>query len=300
MNMKIEIMLMHENFCNERIYIRNFTPSTIKWYRRTIRLFLQHFPMIKYVDEITTTHLQRWLYDGRIQRKWTAETFLNYYKGVKVFLDWCVKNGHIPVNPIVTIEKPKLEKKLPKRISSQEAMKLLEYSFNKKYRYRFESYRNQAIIATFIYTGLRAKELLTLKMSEVDLENNVLYVKLGKGNKDRVIPISYALKAYLDRYLLECHRLKRICGNFFVSIRGDMPFTYNGLKKVIDALRKATKIDFTPHRLRHTFATLMLEGGCDLFSLQKMMGHSDIKTTTIYLSATVNHLQEQMLKHPLG
>ena len=74
----------------------------------------------------------------------------------------------------------------------------------------------------------------------------------------------------------------------------------SGLKNLAVQLRKASKINFTIHKLRHTFATLMLEGGCDIYSLSKMMGHSDIKTTTIYLSASTEHLRLQMTKHPLN
>jgi site-specific recombinase XerD len=87
---------------------------------------------------------------------------------------------------------------------------------------------------------------------------------------------------------------------FFSSIRGNVGFTGNGLKKLVDKIRDSSKIFFTVHKLRHTFATLMLEGGCDIYSLSKMMGHSDIKTTTIYLSASVEHLRSQITKHPLN
>src|SRR5574343_1097148 len=98
--MKMNILELHEIFCNERTFIRNFTPATIKWYKVTIGLFLKRWPDVKCVDEITTTHLQRFLYDGRMDRKWTAETFVNYYKGIKGFLNWCVKKGYMASNPI--------------------------------------------------------------------------------------------------------------------------------------------------------------------------------------------------------
>jgi len=79
-----------------------------------------------------------------------------------------------------------------------------------------------------------------------------------------------------------------------------MGFTESGIKRLMERINEASGIKFHVNTLRHTFATLMLKSGCDIFSLSKMMGHSDIKTTTIYLAASVHHLREQILKHPLN
>ncbi len=93
--------------------------------------------------------------------------------------------------------------------------------------------------------------------------------------------------------------MKRECPYFFTAMREDKKMGDKVIPRLVIKLREKSKIYFYPHMLRHTFAVLMLEGGCDLFSLSKMMGHSDIKTTTIYLSTTTAHLQEQIKKHPL-
>ncbi|MBT5016794.1 tyrosine-type recombinase/integrase [Candidatus Peregrinibacteria bacterium] len=297
--MKMNILELHDRFCQEAEVIKNYRPSTIKYYQSAIHQFLK-FSKLEWLEEITTEKLRDFLYNGRIERKWTAETFIFYHKSLRAFFKWCVGRDHISENPILSIELPRKEKKLPKRISKDQAQFLLEHAFNRKNTYRFEGYRNVAVLAVILYSGLRASETLNLKMSEVDLKNNILNVVSGKGAKDRVVPICLPLRRYLIDYLKDRDRLNRECISFFTSVRGDIPFTYNGLKKVVEVLRKETGIKFSAHRLRHTFATLMLEGGCDLFSLQKMMGHSDIKTTTIYLSTTVGHLQEQIRKHPLG
>jgi site-specific recombinase XerD len=297
--MKMNILELHEQFCHESEIIRNLSPTTIKWYKVVLSVFLKH-SKISALEDITTERLRAFLYYGRIERGWTAETFIYYHKGLKSFLKWCKGRGYISQNPIEDIEKPRLEKKLPKRITKQEAFKLLEYTANMKYTYKFERYRNHALFAIMIYAGLRAREMLNLKLTDIDLVNNVISINHGKGGKDRVVPICSVLKSVLKRYLEDRKRLERSSVNFFTSVRGDRPFTYNGLKKVVERLRKLTGINFSCHRLRHTFATLMLEGGCDIYALSKMLGHSDIKTTTIYLSASVAHLQEQIAKHPLG
>jgi site-specific recombinase XerD len=152
----------------------------------------------------------------------------------------------------------------------------------------------------FIHAGLRKNECLRLTFTDVDTENLTIFVRRGKGNKDRTVPMSYALAQSLKRYIEERKRLNKTCPEFFTSLRENRGFTENGLKHFVDKLVKVSGMNFTIHSLRHTFATLMLEGGCDIYSLSKMMGHSDIKTTTIYLSASVEHLRSQIVKHPLG
>ncbi|MFH1533341.1 MAG: tyrosine-type recombinase/integrase [Nitrospirota bacterium] len=299
--MKMNIKDLHEQFCDEARFIKNFSPATISWYKVSLKVLLKHYGG-KFVElqDFTSERIRDFLYNGRIERKWTPETFIYYHKGLKSFFKWCVGRGHLHVNPLDDIEKPKLDKKLPKSITKQEALRLMEYSFNVKYTYRHERYRNQAIFAVMLYAGLRANEVLHLKLHEVDLINNLIHVNHGKGGKDRVVPICGALKRLLREYLRDRTRLGRDSVYFFTSIRGDVPFTYSGLKNVVAKIRKLTGINFSPHKLRHTFATLMLEGGCDIYALSKMLGHSDIKTTTIYLSASVSHLQEQVMKHPLN
>ena len=203
-------------------------------------------------------------------------------------------------NPIVDIEVPKLEKKLPVRLTKQSALRLLEVVYNYPYNNKFLRSRNHAIFATFIFAGLRKQELLNLKFADVDIENLTLFVRQGKGNKDRIVPISYTLAQSLKRYTDERKRLNKTCPEFFASLTLNRGYSNDGLKRLVAQMSEASGITFSVHKLRHTFATLMLEGGCDIYSLSRMMGHSDIKTTTIYLSASVQHLRGQITKHPLN
>lgn len=299
--MKYEILVLHEEFCQEALVIKNFRPRTIVWYKNALRQFMNHHKgSLQYVHEISTASLRSYLYSRRLQGAWTADTFLNQYNALKSFLKWAERNNYLASNPISPIERPKLEKKLPKRITKQEAIMILDYVFNLHGEYRFARFRNRALFGVMIYAGLRAQETINLKMNHVDMENRIINVYQGKGAKDRIIPMCDRLYEYFAYYLKDRQRLKKETEFFFAPLRGNGNFTYNSLKKVVDMVKKNTGINFSPHRLRHTFATLMLEGGCDLFSLQKMMGHSDIKTTTIYLSASVGMLQEQIGKHPLS
>ncbi|ETB64111.1 MAG: hypothetical protein O210_OD1C00001G0594 [Parcubacteria bacterium RAAC4_OD1_1] len=252
------------------------------------------------ISQVNENNVRELFYIGRTERKWSANTFIVYHKTLLVFFRWCVKQGYLTKNPIEDIEKPKLENKLPFKLNKQTALRLLEIVYNYPYDSKFLRYRNHAIFSTFIFTGLRKKELLNLKFTDVDLENFTIFVKQGKGNKDRIVPMSYTLAQTLKRYVEERKRFNKTCPEFFASSRENMGFTDNGLKKLVEQMREKSKIKFTVHKLRHTFATLMLEGGCDIYSLSRMMGHSDIKTTTIYLSASAEHLRGQITKHPLN
>ena len=152
----------------------------------------------------------------------------------------------------------------------------------------------------FVFTGMRLQELLNLRMTDVQFENKVVFISSGKGDKDRIIPMNQDLIKILSEYIKDRDRLNKTCPFFFTSLTHDTGLQYLVVKRLVEKLRTKSGIHFTPHMLRHTFATLMLEGGCDIYALSKMLGHSDIKTTTIYLSATTAHLQEQVAKHPLS
>ncbi len=298
--MNNNISELHEQFCLEALHGHNRKPSTINWYKTAIDQLVRHLGGLERVDQLTTERLRQYLYYNREKRGWTSDTMLSQYKALKSFLKWCVERGHIPSDPISPIPKPRLEKKLPKRISRQDAIRVLDHSFGAPTSYRFERFRNHALLATLVYAGLRAQETLNLKFGHVDLMSGIIHVMQGKGGKDRIVPIVPTLRTVLQRYIDDRNRLGKQSEFFFTTLRGDRQFTYSGLRKVIDKVKRATGIAFSAHRLRHTFATLMLEGGCDLYSLQQMLGHADIKTTTIYLSASVGMLREQIGKHPLA
>lgn len=294
--MNIELLL--EDFCHYSLYIRGVSPNTVIRYKQKIGAFCRAAE-IDNIEEINEKVVQDYFLKGRVKRHWKTATYRTYYMSLVVFFRWCVKLGHLEVNYAESIELPKLEKSLPKRLKKEDAYMLLEIVYNYPYTHKYLKYRNHAIFATFLYTGLRKSELLNLKLADVDLENLTLFVRQGKGNKDRIVPISYTLAQSLNRYLKQRKKYGKTCPEFFTASNRNAGFTAYGLKHLTNVLKNVTKIPFTIHKLRHTFATLMLEGGCDIFSLSKMMGHSDIKTTTIYLSATAEHLRDQMTKHPM-
>ena len=292
-------MQLLRRFCDYSTYMRGYTKDTVRRYAQTTKLFCNTMHVSE-IEEVNPDNIREFFFHGRSVRGWSSNSFVTYHKSLAVFFRWCVQEGILKDNPTDDVEIPKVEKKLPPKLTRQDALKILEIVYNYPYKYKFLRYRNHAIFSTFILAGLRKKELLQLRFTDVDLENMSIFIHQGKGSKDRIVPICSKLAESLERYLEERKRLRRTCAEFFVSLNHNMGFTADGLKHLLEEIKEASGIRFSVHKLRHTFATLMLEGGCDIYSLSRMMGHSDIKTTTIYLSASAEHLRSQISKHPLN
>lgn len=295
----MDIDTLQDQFCDHSTYIRGYSPDTIRRYRSTIQL-LRRRTNVREIGECTEERIREFFYRGRVERHWEANSFVTFHKSLTVFFRWCVERGYLPSSPTDGIEIPKAAKRLPQRLSKQEALRLLEIVQNYPWPYTYQRHRNHAILATFLHAGLRKKELLRLQVVDLDVANQSIFIRQGKGSKDRVVPMSSTLAGILRRYLEERTRLVKSCPEVFTSLNRDMGLTNEGLKRLVVSARRITGLRFHIHTLRHTFATLMLEGGCDIFSLSKIMGHSDIKTTTIYLAASAAHLRGQMVKHPLN
>ena len=294
----MSIINLHLRFREYKTVFENLSPNTIIWHKRIFNSFIS-FTAVSTISEVNKQIIENWIIWGKTEREWSPKTIKSSISSLGVFLNWCVKENIIAENPAQKIPKPRLPKRIPKHLSIEQSNHLLDWAKLYPYLYPHEKHRAVAIIAMFMYSGVRYKELINLKLTDVDFTHKVITVSLGKGAKDRMIPLCESLEGYLFPYVQERATLNPYSIYFFVSLRTHGKMSDNVIKRLFAKLQKKSKLKFHPHMLRHTFATLMLEGGCDIFSLSKMMGHSDIKTTAIYLSATVKHLQGQMRKHPL-
>jgi site-specific recombinase XerD len=292
-----ELSEAHTRFCQEQEIFRRLSPQTIRWHRDTFRS-LMRFDDSLCLSQISVDVLKNWYIHG-YQKKWAPKTLINRMESLSLFFEWLIREGILQDNPVRQLARPKLPKPIPKHLSKQDAQFLIQFTRNYPFQYKFESVRAQAIIGTFLGTGLRKEELRKLEVRDVDLVNRRVFVRCGKGEKDRFVPFPPNLVSILEKYLIERRRLKRTCPFFWVSLRGDIIFSPRGVNRLIEKLKKASGLDFSAHKLRHTFAVMMLENDCDIYALSKMLGHSDIKTTTIYLRATTAHLQEQIRKNPM-
>jgi len=207
---------------------------------------------------------------------------------LREFFKYLCKTGELKVSPFDNIDNPKIPKNLPEVLSIEEVDKLLDIKINTKY-----DVRNKAMLELLYATGLRVSELINLEINNIDFINNVILC-MGKGSKERIVPVGdYTLKFLRDYLEIREFFVKGKNNNFlFLNNAGGklsrQGFTKN-LNKII--LMQGVKKKVSPHTLRHSFATHMLMGGADLRSIQILLGHSDISTTTIY-----THLTDEKVK----
>lgn len=299
--MSSELLTWHEAFCQNCLIMKGQSRHTIAGYRDTIKSFVK-FTAATRLDEVTIPIVENWIARGTTEFQWSPVTSRGRIRYMFLFGKWLVVRKLLPLNPLEGIALPRIPKKIPPHLDVQQAEHLLRCVRNHWFGSRFASIRAYATIGTFAFTGIRKSELRNLELVDIELPKRLIAIRAGKGAKDRIVAIPPQLASILSDYLSERSR--------FVADRpSDSPFLFLGkkggrlsdktLRRMVDRARRISGVYFTPHLLRHTFATLMLEGGCDLFSLSRLMGHADIKTTAIYLSASVDLLREQSIKHPL-
>lgn len=209
-----------------------------------------------------------------------VSTVNRHISSLKSFFNYLVDESIIKVSPMEEVSSLKSPKKLPKYLSISEVNKLLNIPLNSEF-----DYRNKAMLELMYATGLRVSELVSIEYSNIDFENSIIRIN-GKGKKERIIPLgevaSYYLKVYLSDYRSKL--LKRNTYNQVFLNNHGKPITRQGFNYILENIRELTGItkEITPHVLRHSFATHLLEGGADIRSIQEMLGHENISTTNIY------------------
>jgi integrase/recombinase XerD len=242
------------------------------------------------IEESSKVEVMSYLLSLR-KRGLSTKTVARSISVLRGFYRWLADEGVLPTNPLEDMESPKTTRSLPEVLSLDEVDSLLEQPNSSQP----VGMRDKAMLELLYATGLRVSELTNLELNNMNLEAGYLIV-LGKGGKQRIVPMGEEALYWLKAYLEESR--KRLLGNrwsphAFVSHRGK-GITRQGFWKIIKkyALTAGIRKNISPHTIRHSFASHLLEGGADLRSVQSLLGHEDISTTQIYTHVTRERLKK--------
>ncbi len=227
---------------------------------------------------------------------YSLSSVCRFLSSIKGFCKYLLIEGLRKDDPSESLQSPKRWERLPKSLSISDIRTLLESSLSGASDPI--SARNHVMFELMYSSGLRVSELISLKLEDVNLEAGFLRI-VGKGSKERIVPVNLRAIEAIKRYIIQQRSkiLKKKRSNFlFVTSRGS-PMTRQRFWQAIKAFGRSLGIQISPHVMRHSFATHLLEGGADLRSLQKMLGHSDISTTQIYTKVTTERLKQVYSKH---
>lgn len=299
-----------DEYCEAMRIERNASVHTIRNYRVDLEDYLRWCARSK-IDALHPTHRQLRRYLGELDRAQYARTTVNRrLSALRGFFRWLTIAGYADANPADVLQCLKKDKTLPRRISAKDMAKILSvygpYDDKGKLRERTPvEMRNQALLEFLYACGARISEASGLRIVSVDFKQAQVRV-FGKGSKERIIPIHEvaleSMKTYADfgrPYLLKGKPASEF---FFVSTRGNQMGTDAMRKMFKDTLERAgVEGSYTPHDMRHTFASDLLEGGADLRSVQEMLGHSSLSTTQVYTHLSLGRLKDvHHQAHPRG
>ena len=293
---------MHiQKFIDHLRYARRYTSHTICAYSSDLAEFKAYLDARQVSLTAVNTPIVRGWIVHLANRKLAHSSINRKVSSLKCFYRFLVEVKAIDENPTLGIAKLKTPRKVHTVYSEEEMDKAVSGGFFQRLS-RFERIRNRAIMETFYQTGMRLGELIGLQLKDVDLAEGFFLV-WGKRNKARKIPITPNLKSILIQYRYERDQLKnKIGSSFFLTEKGKALYPKLVYRLVYVCLSCATtKTEKSPHMLRHTFATHLLQRGADLNSIKELLGHAGLAATQIYLQNDVESLKNVYNRaHPRG
>lgn len=271
---------------------RNYSKHTLKSYGTDLEKFQEYIKATDEntdIDEVDADIIRNWMMQ-LMDEGYTPTSVNRKLSSLRTYYHFLIRKEVIKVNPTQKINGPKKKKPLPMFVKEQDMEKLL---YEDNFKDTFEGLRDRLIICTFYETGIRLSELLSLRDQDIDLQRMTIKVT-GKRNKQRIIPFGESLKDGIEKYLQT--RNKAVASNveaFFVKKNGEKLYrtlvyrlVKQNLSKVVTLKKKS------PHVLRHSFATSMLNNGADLGSVKELLGHESLTTTEIYTHTTFEELKK--------
>jgi integrase/recombinase XerD len=290
-----------KDFIHFLIVEKGLAKNTIVSYERDLKSYIKYFgnvEQLKNVNEVERIHIIHFL--GRLKEQGkSSRTLARHVASIRAFHQFLLRERVSDHDPSVHIETPKLERTLPKVLNLAEVETLLDSPDTKDHY----GIRDKAMLELLYATGIRVSELIGLQTGDVHLTMGFVRC-IGKGNKERIIPIGKTALAALEHYVNNgrSHFIskKNHDNALFLNHHGKQ-LTRQGFWKILKKLAQGAGIEkeLTPHTLRHSFATHLLENGADIRAVQELLGHSDISTTQIYTHVTKTRLRDVYSKfHP--
>lgn len=258
------------------------SPHTIKEYSFLVSIFLDFLK--KPLEKCSVEDIESYKHYLASVKKYSKTTQYLAIKALKHYYKF--KKETVPLNLTV----PKRPKKMPNYLSEKETSRLLSVSS--------DNVRTHLVVALLAHTGMRVGELCSLRISDVDLDENVISIHSGKGDKDRIVIIPDYCKSLISEYLPERYRMSSDSDFLLVSRKGTR-FDSSTIQRMVRELAHEAGIAkrVTPHVLRHTFATAVLRNGGDIRFIQQLLGHASVATTQIYTHVDDSALKEMYEKH---
>ena len=287
-----------QEFINYLHNAKKTSKNTEVSYERDLRKMMKYFEAQGAMDvsKITNTNVNSYmLYLER--EKFASSTVSRSVASMRAFFQYLVKTKVIADSPAEHLKPPKVEKKAPETLSVAEMDLLLKQPS----RETPKGIRDRAMLELLYATGIRVSELINLKLDDVNMQLG--YITCNEADKERIIPFGNVSKKALKNYLNGAREALlgiAMCDTLFINCSGK-PMSRQGFWKVLKGYAKDAKIttDITPHTLRHSFATHLIQNGADLKSVQEMLGHADISSTQIYVDSSVNKIRNVYVKaHP--
>lgn len=280
---------------------KNYSPKTVESYKKDIEKFSRYLYEEDTSFEGVTPLIIRGFLTKELNSGVSKRSCKRRLCALNHFYKFLKREKYIEDNPFIFVDSPKIEKKYPHFLYKEQVKQILDE--NRK-RNDELALRDQAIISTLYYTGIRASELVGLTLQSVSLPQRIIRV-IGKGNKERIVPITEECKRDIDQYLKQSRgqlmaKTKERNNFLFLNDFGNN-LTTRGLEYILDniELKTGTFVGLHPHLLRHSFATHLLENGADLRVIQELLGHESLNTTQVYTHVTEEEMKDTYLaSHP--
>ncbi len=274
-------------------YEKRFSPHTVTAYKGDLDQFSDYLEAtyrIKEIQEVNHTFIRSWMV-SLMESGITSRSINRKITTLKTYYKFLLKNGVVTANPMLKIQSPKQSKKLPLFVEESK----MELLFDKvDFGEGFDAFRDKLIMELFYATGMRLAELVNLKEQDIDLNNCTIKI-LGKRNKERVVPFTTKMKRLFEEYFSEKKKasFENKSATLFVTTEGKKIYPKLAYRIVNKYLAQVTTLEKkSPHVLRHTFATHMLNNGAEINSIKEILGHASLSATQVYTHNTIEKLKK--------